>query len=550
MDTLVDELVSLCSSNSLSLESLQRATEPFISTLSLSRDSHHHQLTRKGGGGSSVGGKNQKSLFIKHYDFIHEACGNELVTLDIVQHLLEIFPGAASKFCVNRLQCIGDRVCPNASVKKETAYPLHVACSNNDCPASVIELLIEKNPLALKHRCYLGLRDPGPYDFEKTNWCDGGLPLHCYVSRMSKDLFDSAGYINWYADPPAIDIGVIKMLVNAYPEALNTRDDQKQTPLHAILQNREISPFPMEAVRLFVSGMKRVFLLGYDWDDRTPLSIACCNPGVSYEAIEFILKSEPEAIKRRADGKRDSPMHIICGHCNDGLDDETSAKIAELFIQTWPECVLEIEECRSYLPIHLASVNSTPRTCKAIINADPDCLKRKGGADGDQLPLHCACRGSIDTLRFIFDLHPEAINETTSSSLYPLHIAADSTGEDTAEKIKFLLSCDPSAISKPIHHQKENEYFMNHREGSLPLHIACLSLSAKPETIECLYHAFPEAIYKENANGLVPLTIAMAREKRARSGCSCLGEIVSFLKEQDRAYAFHRWWGHQSSMMI
>ena len=233
------DLVKLCKSDSLSLDLLRRATEPFVAT---SREDPHQQPKKaKKSNGKKKGHKKKKKRSgggggggITNWNFIHEACGNKLVTLEIVQHLLEVFPDAASKFCTNRLKCLGDYIDPDDPEKQDCAHPLHIACFNNDCPSSVIEFLVGKNAEALRHRCSFGL--PPPDDPSETAWYDGGLPLNCYVSRMSLDRKEG-GEAFWGERKSNVDLGTVEMLFNAYPDALTTANDAKQTPLHIILQN-------------------------------------------------------------------------------------------------------------------------------------------------------------------------------------------------------------------------------------------------------------------------------------------------------------------------
>lgn len=251
------DLVKLCKSDSLSLDLLRRATLPFVAT---SREDPHQQLKKaKKLNGKKKGHKKKKKRSgggggggITNWNFIHEVCGNKLVTLEIVQHLLEVFPDAASKFCTNRLRIIRDYIADpdDASEKQGCAYPLHIACFNNDCPSSVIELLVGKNAEALRHRCNFGL--PSPDDPSETAWYDGGLPLHCYLSRMSRDIKEDK--VVWGQNKSNIDLAVVEMLVNAYQNALMATNDAKQTPLHIILQNEHTNAFPLDIVRFFTAS--------------------------------------------------------------------------------------------------------------------------------------------------------------------------------------------------------------------------------------------------------------------------------------------------------
>ena len=79
-----------------------------------------------------------KQFEAKRGDFFRNVCGNSNVTPEIIEYLLTIFPNAA--------QIEAKPTWPTSHL----VLPLHVACNNNDCPASVIKLLVEKYPAALK----------------------------------------------------------------------------------------------------------------------------------------------------------------------------------------------------------------------------------------------------------------------------------------------------------------------------------------------------------------------------------------------------------------
>ena len=95
---------------------------------------------------------------------LHHACTNKRVTLEIVRYILTLYPGAAN------YQADEDYYWEIA-----TAFPLPLACANDSCPNSIIELLLEKNPSALCHPCLFGDNPDIEY----------GLPVHYYISRSS-----------------------------------------------------------------------------------------------------------------------------------------------------------------------------------------------------------------------------------------------------------------------------------------------------------------------------------------------------------------------------
>lgn len=121
---------------------------------------------------------------IDQSSFLHCACFNSNVTLEIVEYLLYFKPDAA---CIST-DLFGTKV-----------YPLHLACFNEDCDDSIIKLLMKNNPSALHHLCTVEAEDTQMHRVG----CRQGLPLHYYLCRSANR-----------------SIATAKILVDAYPEAL------------------------------------------------------------------------------------------------------------------------------------------------------------------------------------------------------------------------------------------------------------------------------------------------------------------------------------------
>lgn len=123
-------------------------------------------------------------------------------------------------------------------VCKDGILPIHRACGCDDVPFRVIEALIETYPQSLEQKC---------------NTFDGGLPIHDAVShdystintdviklllqhyKGSASVKDEDGCTplqsHLYCSPsPSLE--VVKMLVEAHPDAVRTHDQYKWYPLH------------------------------------------------------------------------------------------------------------------------------------------------------------------------------------------------------------------------------------------------------------------------------------------------------------------------------
>ena len=186
MVVTIEELYELCASDALSLGAL--------------KEKQLHKLLL---------GKDKEGFIVSYYEypFFHQACMNEKVTLEIIEYLLSIFPQVG---CLKT-----NEFCPDGDDGGTESYPLHVCCYNELCPNEVIGLLVEKYPDALSHCCIFreGIGEIG----DDGMW----LPLHYYLERESN-----------------VDIDTVKVLIEAYPEALMA--DFDLAPIHIAATNPHI----------------------------------------------------------------------------------------------------------------------------------------------------------------------------------------------------------------------------------------------------------------------------------------------------------------------
>ena len=117
LQVLVKDLEDCCGSDSISLNALQEKIR-FIPSNAVQKSS-----------------------------FLHQACSNKNITMEIIECLLDVYPAAANN-CT-------DVVIPNKS-DPTRAYPLDLVCCDDYCPSSVIDLLLKKNPSARRQVCLLG----------------------------------------------------------------------------------------------------------------------------------------------------------------------------------------------------------------------------------------------------------------------------------------------------------------------------------------------------------------------------------------------------------
>jgi len=398
------------------------------------------------------------------YDYFPRACMNKNVTYEIIRCLLDIYPNSAAV---------------RSNDINNNAFPLHMACSNESCPDSIIKLLMEENPEALGSFCHtIGI---WPYDYDPTTHSTGFLPLHYYLTRRKN-----------------VNIDTVKMLVEAYPEAL-----VDMAPIHVALSNPHINSMHDVIMYLFdQAGPSRI-------QGTTILHFVCGLKRVDLDVVKLILNTSPDLVWQRL--RRMLPIHILCDYNNE-MEEDVSIGILYCLLNVDPTLLGERDRY-GQLPIHLAIGVKTFGFCKQLISAYPESLRVE--SDDGFLPIHDACKvADVDLVRYLLEIDPESMHIPDSEGYFPIHYAAQERRADITE---LLLCYNPSTVLKESMDGK----------SWLPLHFACFlgSLSV----VKALFDAYPEAIMVFDDNGKTPLDLALEAERSEKYGSST---VVQFFKDQ------------------
>ena len=387
---LMDELVELCESEDLSIESLKAEINELHdaeNTLSSSTAYVHRKYSSR--------------------PFFHMACLNANVTLEIIEYLIELFPQVES------LPTVFDWLCPEENT---TSYALHCACYNDCCPNEVVKLLVAKNSVALDQKGLI-------YDNDRIR----GLPIHYYLARKNN-----------------VDIDILKMLVEACPETLMYED---YPLIHDAISNEHIKIEDLRDIIIFFLRQEQSSqpMRMLDSWNATSLHQVCRKEGLTFELFELVFNAWPEAI-RLGDACADLPIHELC--CNEQLDDTASLDILRFMLKVDPTLVRETN-ADGYLPIHQATSHHSFAFCKFLIDGYPESVKVTGPEDiYERLPIHEACHGSrdytADTIQYLLELYPESLHARNEHGWLPIHDAAFGGNVKTVE---LLLMHDPTAVS-------------------------------------------------------------------------------------------------------
>ena len=87
---------------------------------------------------------------------------------------------------------------------------------------------------------------------------------------------------------------------------------------------------------------------------------------------------------------------------------------------------------------------------------------------------------------YLFGLYPESLNISDNRGYLPIHCAANSPGDDTAQIVEFLLLHDPECLSKPVVSDDDGNDYMQ-GNGALPLHLGCNNMNQFGDMTRLLY---------------------------------------------------------------
>lgn len=443
---------------------------------------------------------------------LRQVCLNKKVTLNVVEYLMNLYPEAIKQDIVNG------------------SHLLHLACGNEMCPSSIVKLLLSKYPEAIKI---------------EGNW---GLPLHIILKRSTTERPRSGTNRSDVKENIVIDLEVVKILRDAYPEALETRDNRERNtplflacrrddislelvkilmgqdnqcveitniaerlPLHALFNRhfyfRQDTPPPYDVIRFLIESSP-TSLTKLDCNGDNAFHNLCGSQYITIELMELFLKSEQRLIE--SINRTGTPLHIFCLHTK--LDDISALKIAKYLYEEYPRAVGQ-RNINGIRPIECAIGNArNSAVAKFLLKIIPDSVNERDSDDG-RLPFHIACSsGSFDTVKYLFELYPESIREQTHDGDLPLHKACRFHQGEYDSKVRFLMEKYPAAAS------------VKGERGDLPLHRACKN-NCDLSVIRFLFEAYPEGIVSRNTDEGLPLHCAC-------KGYKLRSDVITFLATQ------------------
>jgi len=423
--------------------------------------------------------------------------------------------------------------------------PLHQAVEHG-APIDVLELLVSIHPQALtisggmyhfnplQSACYWTrytdlavFRLLASPEAARNQDVDGDIALHNYSATNGDET---------------LDLEVVRLLVEAYPEGLWARGDGGCTCLHFTLKMPSEADIP--AIRFLVESYPGG-LLEKNNVGLTPFDWACLNPSDnSLPVIRYLAEAYPHVLTKE-DGR--TQLHVLCGG-----ESEISVPVARLLVEVHPDSVRALDS-GGRTPLNLlcryAKKEDLP-IISLLVDSCPEILKMKDSRG--RTPLHTACLGDtkdVDVIRLLAEKCPDILeNNDESDDGTPLHIMCSSRkfrfdAQSTQLECLQVLAVSENAVTakdnigrSPLHLLSRQGASRNalhvlidkcpavvcktDSHGRIPLHAAvegCVQSPASEaplynDTVKCLLESFPGGAQAKDNDGMTPLELACEKD--------------------------------------
>ena len=446
----------------------------------------------------------------------HHACGNENVTLKIIQLLYNTFPGALL-------------------LRDDDGWlPIHRLCSNKDLDDAnsleILRFMLSIDPtlprktdgddyLPIHHAvCYKSaafckeLIDAYPESLRME--LDDGLPIHRACRYGTRD--DTADTIQYMLelDPELINeqndnerklssweqrgtvtsayTRFFQLLYNTFPGALLLRDDDGWLPIHRLCSNKDLDDANSLEILRFMLSIDPTLPRKTDGDDYLPIHHAVCYKSAAF--CKELIDAYPESLRMELDDGL--PIHRACRY---GTRDDTADTI-QYMLELDPE-LINAQNDGGWLPINHAAWQENTKAIELLLKFDPDAASKEVNDESRRLSLHVACNynTNLSSIQVLYDAYPEAIDISDEDGDTPLDTAQEEGNQQAIEFLQTQLVYARQA-------QDMTAMTTVDENGWLPLHRA-LNNNASLGSIKLLVKGNPAALQVADRWGAYSLHI-------------------------------------------
>jgi ankyrin repeat protein len=403
--------------------------------------------------------------------------------------------------------------CPKSAFVKNNMggyYPIHTACSCRGIQPEVVQTLILHNPDAVK---LTTTNDDCP------GGTSGNTPLHCAISSSAS-------------------VGVLKILLKAYPGAMSVLNSDGHTPFHLAMGRKPVPSLPTIQILLECVSFQHTNnnnhsnpLLMRDPSGLMPLHYVSSR-NVTSEVTSLLLKSCPAAVNA-TNHVGSTPLALLCKtnarFLRLSVDPENSAINPRFYGEFWAKATLLLRAAYHGL------VSSTNQPTAS--HPDPNTLHMS------LMVPNCPS----EFIHFILNVYPDQILERDHEGNLPLHTASLKGKKKTTKKhrkehneiISHLLTLYPAGAAEVNEHNELPLDVMIKSQRTWGAGIqqvvdaypaSLLTLSAATEDIRLL----PNLLSLMAGKGRVPSSTS---EKSPTVGGGSLDTMFEFLSERPDLFA-------------
>eukprot|EP00599_Poterioochromonas_sp_BG-1_P005042 CAMPEP_0173148664 /NCGR_PEP_ID=MMETSP1105-20130129/9857_1 /TAXON_ID=2985 /ORGANISM="Ochromonas sp., Strain BG-1" /LENGTH=469 /DNA_ID=CAMNT_0014063367 /DNA_START=108 /DNA_END=1518 /DNA_ORIENTATION=- len=300
---------------------------------------------------------------------------------------------------------------------------------------------------------------------------EGDLPLH-YAARYSEST------------------EMIQFLLQANPSATKVRGEGNLVPLHNALFNE--SDRRIHIVKcLLDADPSAAKLVNSDGD--TSFHIAL-DQECGCEVLDHLIRSFPEGVDISNDIGY-LPLHAACFT----KDLPRTKENVEILLHANPNSA-QVASASGFLPAHIAAELSTAEVLHSLLSVYPDAVYAPCSGDLDNTPLlRAVISGNEETVRYICQNYPRAVEAVNVHGMNSLHIAAEN---ENVNIMRLLYSACPQNLRRVD------------REGRYPLHVFVqahldvnIENSLETDCLRLLLRHFPEAVNIEDEHHDTPISL-------------------------------------------
>jgi ankyrin repeat protein len=315
---------------------------------------------------------------------------------------------------------------------------------------------------------------------------------------------------------------VVRLLLKAYPEAAQVRNQLGDLPLHKSCEFQDFPDVVMMLLQAYSNATQEKDMAG-----RLPLHIAC-GYATSPDIVRMIVQAYPQAAEVRSNYGH-LPLHIACNI------PEPSAAIVKLLIEAYPYAT-KVQDYGGWLPLHLAcSLGASLEVLHFLLETYPESLDIKENSGlkpfyhlkqsaeykyGTEYVflLHQAVIGGYSVLlvKLLLQAFPESCRKKDNDGMIPLHYVCESNRPHFIEYVMTLLDADnKDALSIQDDWGRTSMQLLTSAASKkddnsrLPLHhLAACSKCLSEKSVQLLLDAYPESIRSADKYGMLPFYYA------------------------------------------